>query len=169
MLSRVKELVGRDVSKLVNKPTNGSFIVGTPPADSEKLIFSDDLTLTKFTKPDRPLAGADGLAQLVEAGKLRPATQKDIDAWVETASAEFKHLNPDLKVETRMRPERTYVVLGPFDMPAGLFGSHLRSFIVPEGAPLPGGNPGHCDFYYMDGTQEGPGNRGPRRSRASQD
>lgn len=164
MLKQVKAMLGRDVSSMVIKPKEGTYYVGEPPTDPKDVVIADGLPIKAFVKPDLPPAGPDALKALEGTGAIRLATQEDIDAWVDKASEEFRHLNPDLKVEHHMMRGRTYVVVGEFEMPKGLFGAHSRAFIIPEGAPLPTGNSGHCEFYYlMDGTREGPGERAQKR------
>jgi uncharacterized protein YecT (DUF1311 family) len=148
---RVKAITGRDIDSFVNNPVDGGFIVGAEAGiDINKLIFSPDLELEDYAGAKFAPAGQQGLDLLVEQGKIRPATQADIDAWVAKASEPYKRLNPDLKVPVRMRVGRTYVVLQPIELPNGLHGGHARSFIIPAGVPQPSGSAGHSMFYFME-------------------
>jgi hypothetical protein len=48
--------------------------------------------------------------------------------------------------------EDAYVVLKQFTYPAGLYGAHAETFVIPAGVPAPLGNPGHSavfDFSVM--------------------
>jgi hypothetical protein len=159
MNETVKELVGKEIGKLVFKPSKDVFYVGDPPAEAKEIQYSDELTLKDYVKADRKPAGPNALEDLVKQGHLRLAKAEDIDAWVAKASEKFRRLNPDLKVEHYMRPGRTYVVIDECTLPNGLFGAHSRAFIIPQGVPIPSGSRGHNSFYLMDGTAQGPGHR----------
>lgn len=153
----VKRLIGREIDRFENRAVNGVFHVGEPPNDPADVVYSDDLRVEKFVvDPARPPAGAKGLDQLVKEGKLRQATQADIDAWVEKASEKYKRFNPELRVDAPMRPDTTYVVLKELTLPDGLYGGHSRSFILGDAIPFPAGPPAHNRFYRTDGTEEGP-------------
>ena len=43
-----------------------------------------------------------------------------------------------------------YVVLRPFQIPAGLYGGNSATFIVARGVPAPTGNPGHSRILDLD-------------------
>jgi hypothetical protein len=159
MNDTVKRLVGRDIEHLFNKPTSGVFYVGKQPAKKKAVLYSDDLTIKDYVKPDRPLAGQPALNALVKHEKLRLATKADIAAWTEAASKKYKRFNSQFRVSTRMRVGRTYVVLKKLTLPNGLFGSHSRAFIIPDDVPFPAGPRCHNTFYKMDGTATGPGSR----------
>jgi hypothetical protein len=160
MNEAVRAMTGREIKRFVNQPSDdGVFHVGAAPRDSTRVIYSDDLALKDYVNPVQVLAGQKGLDQLVTSGKLRPATQDDIEAWLDKASNKYKRFNPSLRVEHRMRAGRTYVVLDRVTLPDGLYGAHSRSFIIPNGVPMPDGPKGHNDFYLMDGTATGPGAR----------
>lgn len=50
-----------------------------------------------------------------------------------------------------------YVVLKPMRIPAGLYGAHSATFIVPRGVARPEGNPGHSRILdYNTMTCSGP-------------
>jgi hypothetical protein len=160
MNEAVQTITGREIKRFVNQPgEDGVFHVGDPPRDPTRVIYSDDLALEGYLNPAQPLAGQKGLDQLVAAGKLRPATEDDIEAWVDKASEQYKRFSPTLRVEHRMLVGRTYVVLRKVRLPDGLFCAHSRSFIIPDGVPVPDGPKGHNTFYLMDGTATGPGGR----------
>jgi len=159
MNDAVTQLVGREISRFYNKPTNGVFYVGEQPGNDDEIVRSDDLKIDGYVKPDRPLAGEPALDALVNEGKLRLATKADIDAWIEKANEKYKRFNPDLRVGTYMQVGRTYVVVDKLTLPNGLFGAHSRSFIIPDDVPFPIGPRCHNTFYKMDGTATGPGAR----------
>ena len=159
MNDAVKQLVGREIEHFFNKPTDGVFYIGDPPANQEAVVYSDDLKLEGYVKKDRTVVGEEALDELVQAKKLRLATTADIAAWVDKASEKYKRFNQDLRVSTRMRVGRSYVVLDKLTLPGGLFGAHSRAFIVPDDVPFPAGPSCHNTFYKMDGTATGPGAR----------
>lgn len=154
---RVKEMVGKSIERFINKATNGTFYVGTAPEDDGEILYVNDEIPKKFADASKPLAGRRGVEQLIKEGKLRRATQEDIDSWVAKASEEYKRLNPDLRVEHRMRLGRTLVVLDKLTLPNGMYGAHSAAFIVPSDVPFPDGPRCHNEFYMMDGTKRGPG------------
>lgn len=146
MNQAVKSLVGREIDRFIHKPTNGVFVVGNAPKDAKALVYSGD-PVKGNSDPGRPLVGQKGLDRLVQEGKLRPATQADIDAWVDKESVKYKRFNPDLRVDPDMEVEHTYVVLKELTLPAGLYGAQARSFLIPEGVAFPKGPRGHNQFY----------------------
>ncbi len=147
----IKASVGRGIDSFVTTPTDGRMIVGDGLAiDESKLIFSTDIKIEDYAYARLAPVGQRGLESLLEAGKIRFATQADIDAWVEKASAPFKKLDPDLKVRHRMKIGDTYVVLAPIEYPLGLFGPHAVTFLIAGGVPPPTGSPGHSMIYDMD-------------------
>jgi hypothetical protein len=156
MNESVKSLVGKEIDRFIDQPLKGVFYVGDPPKPSEKVVYSDDLTIKDYVDPNRPLAGQKGLERLVKEGKLRLATQADIEAWVGKASEKYKRFNPGLRVSHDMDVGHTYVVLKELTLPNGLYGAHSRSFIVPEGVPFPKGPKCNNQFYFMNGTKQEP-------------
>lgn len=160
MNAAVNRLIGHEIERFYNRPTDGDgvFYIGDKPTNKEAIAYSDDLKIENYVKPDRPPVGVP-LDVLVEEKKLRLATDADIEAWVDEASKKYKRFNPDLRVSTRMRVGRTYVVLDKVRLPNGLFGAHSRSFIIPNDVPLPKGPRCHNTFYKMNGTAIGPGAR----------
>ena len=147
----IKGSVGRELDSFVTTPADGRMIIGDGSTiDDSKLISSIDIKIEDYTAARYAPSGQRGLESLLEAGKIRFATQADIDAWVEKASVPFKKLNPDLKVRHRMKIGRTYVIIAPIEYPAGLFGAHSATFLIAEGVPPPTGSAGHSMIYYMD-------------------
>ena len=59
----------------------------------------------------------------------------------------------DLQAHRSMGVGLTQAVPGPVDLPDGLFGTHSRPFIVPEGGSAPGGSPERNPFHYMSTGQ----------------
>ncbi len=155
MNNTVKQLVGREIDHFDNKPTDGVFCIGDRPKVAD-VVYSKDLKIDGYIKPDRPLAGQSALDKLVQQKKLRLATKADIAAWVTKASKKYQRFNPNLRVETDMHVGRTYVVLNKLTLPDGLYGGHSRDFIIPDEVPLPAGPRCHNSFYKMDGTSIGP-------------
>jgi len=151
MDDRINELLGQRIKLFQNEPVGDAFVIGSP-ADPDDVIYSDHLTLEDYRDPHRPLAGQEGLDTLVAAQKLRPATEQDIEAWVEKASEPYLKFNGQLRVEPPMRLSRTYVVLDTLTLPPGLYGAHSRSFLLPEDIPFPSGPTGHNSFYSADGN-----------------
>jgi hypothetical protein len=140
----VKLITGRAIDQLVTKPAGNRFIVGAADGIDEAALASS---------PERSIGdygaivvgiGKDGVIALAAQGKVRQATQADIDAWVAERSEAGK------LAKHRMRPSHTFVILESFDMPAGLTERSGPYFILPEGAPMPTGPIKHVWFYRMD-------------------
>lgn len=130
----VEQLVGRKIERFYSAPEeDGNFHIESSPTVVQ-------------------LSGQDGLDALVDDGKLRLATQADIDAWIDKASEVYSRFNPDLRVSSYMRQGGTYVILDELTLPSDLFGGNSRRFIILEDVPFPDGPLGHNDFYIMDGT-----------------
>jgi hypothetical protein len=137
------------------KAGNADVLVGNPVGPGAKLLTSDTTSPMSFVDPDAPLAGRAGLAQAVAKGLLRPATEADVDAWMNAQRpviARTGDLPPVAGVEAPPLPRRpiaagAYVVLGKFRYPAGLFGGNGSTFFIPQGVPQPEGNPGHSYVY----------------------
>ena len=130
---------------------------GSPREIEAEIVYSNELTISDYATVSRPLAGQRGVDEIVKDGKLRLATQAEIDAWAEKASEEYKRFNPDLRVEHRMRKGRTYIALNEFVLPNGMYGANSRAFIIPNDLPVPTGPMCHNTLYFMDGTAQGPG------------
>ncbi len=170
MNKSVKELVGHEIDHLEFIPKDGTFYVGDQPKEGvgrgrlQRRVEGDGLRRETTHSGKRapaarpaPASRQDGIDKLVKEGKLRLATADDVDQWTDKASEPYQRFNQLLRVESDMRPGRTYVVLKPFEMPDGLFGANMRHFLLPAGVEKPTGNPGHCSFYKIaDGTAEGP-------------
>jgi len=58
-----------------------------------------------------------------------------------------------LRTSFGIAPPDGYVVLKPFDLPAGLAGAAAPTFILPVGALRPGGPQGHGTFLPMENFQ----------------
>jgi hypothetical protein len=43
-----------------------------------------------------------------------------------------------------------YVILKPFEIPAGLYGGHMATFFLAEGVPFPKGDLGHSTLYDLN-------------------
>jgi hypothetical protein len=166
MNDAVKRIVGREIDHFENKPLGGAYRVGNR-VDPKQVIYSNDLKVSDFVPAPRPdplapglpelPAGQRGLNDLVAEGSLRVATKADIAAWVDKASEPYKRFNENLRVKVpqEMVQLGAYVVLrNDVTLPDGLYGGHLRSFIIPDGIADPKGDLGHCKFYRMNGTED---------------
>ena len=155
--ARIKELTDRGIDRMWSNYSGGRIHVG-PAQGGVRLVSSDDYSAADYTDLEAFPSGQKGLDRLVEMGRLRLATQRDIDAWVDAASAAYRRFDPSMKVEMPFQGRDTYVVLGPMEVPGGLYGAHSVSFLVPDGVPMPSGNAGHSTIYMIkDGGCRGPG------------
>ena len=141
MNDALKKHFGREIDRFEGKRqiVDGTFYVGERPGKDDKILYFDEYSVDDYNlrkknndpaKKDRPIAGQSALDILVTENKLRLATTKDIDAWVNKASEKFKRFNPALRVGAPMIVSRTYVVLEKVELPSGLYGAHSRSCLL---------------------------------------
>ena len=74
-----QQVLGRGVDKVV-LASDGRVAIGRTE-DTPYYEHGDLKPAAAYRDPERPLAGAAGIEELVRAGKLRPATGGDYDAW----------------------------------------------------------------------------------------
>jgi hypothetical protein len=152
---RIAALAGRGLEHLTIAPSaSGIFEVGLPLGEGEEVRYSGERSLNDYLIQDLLPAGQYGLDLLEEAGAIRKATMADIDAWIDQESAPFQELAPGIRINSHLAPGFTYVVLEAFEFPAGLFGAHSRTFLVPEGVPAPTGDPGHSTVLQLEAPLE---------------
>jgi len=135
------------------RASNGKVVVGEQISVGTKLLTSAETTPESFYDKSAPRAGTAGLEEALRQGLLRKATAADAQAWSDAVAQNA----PQRDVSTvpgqgvPKPPKsflfRTYVVLGPFTYPAGLYGGKSAIFLVPRGTPTPKGNPGHSAVY----------------------
>ncbi len=84
---------------------------------------------------------------------LREARSSDIEAWKDAYDAANRRDVPPVSGASERGSsggERIvhngYVVLKAMRIPAGLYGAHSATFIVPRGVPRPTGNLGHSQI-----------------------
>lgn len=154
---RVRDITGRAIDRLWSSYSGSLIHVGQPPAAGTALAAAPDYRPEDYTDLPRFPSGQRGLDALLAQGLLRHATGRDLDAWVEAASAPYRRFDPGLKVDRPTGASGIYVVQGPMRFPTGLYGAHSASFLLPAGVPLPTGNPGHSSVYLIeDGGCRGP-------------
>ena len=89
-----------------------------------------------------------GAVQLERSGALVEATRDEIDAW--TAKAKTHHGARLIDLVKPGRYGQVYPVTRPIQMPAGLCGAHLLTFLVPSKEFL-SGDPCHSEILALDG------------------
>lgn len=102
----------------------------------------------QFRNREAPLAGEAGLRDAVAKGLLREARSSDLRDWQAAFDAVNRRDEPPVSGaappdRSDVRLHNAYVVLRPMQLPAGLYGAHSATFIVPRGVQRPTGNPGH--------------------------
>lgn len=100
--------------------------------------------------------GEAGLAALEQRGLIRRASRADIAAWNAAATRRLVTGRLASFESDYLMPSRTYVVLGPMQSPAGMYGANSRNFIVARGVPAPEDRGSHNTYYFVeDGTCRG--------------
>jgi uncharacterized protein YecT (DUF1311 family) len=132
----------------------GKLVAGAQISASDQLFTSADSKPADFIDKTKPLAGPAGLQEAVAKGILRPATDSDFESWANKKAklAPKEALPPVAGGDNRKayRPKNVtngYVILKPFEIPAGLYGGNLATFFLAEGIPYPKGNLGHSTLY----------------------
>lgn len=145
-----RQLFGQPVTRayLVR---NGSASVGESIASG--YVTNNSRPPESFRDRDAPVAGEAGLRDAVAKGLLREARSSDIEAWKAAYDAANRRDVPPVSGGSERSSsggERLvhngYVVLQAMRIPAGLYGAHSATFIVPRGVPRPTGNPGHSQI-----------------------
>lgn len=91
-----------------------------------------------------------GIAQLVDAGAMREATDKDIDDWHRRAAKAVGQSFGQHRERPLFLSRKVYVVTKAVEIPSGLFGADSLDFIVLDGVPRPRPSAGHNEFYFME-------------------
>lgn len=161
--------------ELFNKPleqnifTNDTvgLIFGESIEEGSNLVSSDDTPVKSFFVPDAPRVGDDGIEDALKKGILRPTTTEDLVAWVEAyienreSSSQGSYFSSaqereayKAKTITMLEEEQdsgdSYVVLGDFTYPSGLYTTY-KFFFVPEDVPQPSGEVGHSSVQDLTG------------------
>lgn len=147
-----RRVFGRPV-EMVFLAEKGKVVIGESLQNDTKLITSPETAPISFYDKDAPVAGPAGLENAVRLGLLRKATEADAEAWANAVMQNSPQ--PDIPpvagsgIPKPPRPimHNAYVVLKSFTYPAGLYGGHSATFMIPKGIPRPSGNPGHSAVY----------------------
>ncbi len=157
-----RHVFGKPVDKLYPASEEGDVVVGDSQYDPSTLIITDINFKDTYMDKNQPLAGLAGLEDALKKGKIRKATEKDLDTWnnaIKNDPTKNKDIPPIAGVDgenveyhknTIGDSSSLYVVLEDFTYPAGLYGSYSVSFLIPKGVKKPDGNPGHSNVYNMN-------------------
>lgn len=156
---KAREIFGRDAERVYLKAPEGVLEISESKRAKSAYVTSPATPPESFKDKTGPAAGTAGLDQAVALGLLRPLTQADIQVvrdYYRALAPKTAKGKPDVPPVAGAAPEappearipsigihRGYVVLKPLVYPAGLFGANLAYFVIPKGAPVPTGNPGH--------------------------
>jgi len=131
----------------------GRLVIGQPVASTVSLVTDHTTPMESFFTPAAPPTGSMGIRAALEQGVLRQATLGDAVTFARTYQ---RHRELEFGVEpipiaaTEGKDsdllDNAYVVLKPFKLPSGLFGSAAPTFFVPLGVPRPTGKPGHASI-----------------------
>lgn len=146
-----RRVFGRPV-EMVFPALEGRAIVGEALPIDAKIISSSETTPESFYDKNAPVAGQAGLEDAVSKGLLRKATEVDAEAWADAVTQNTPQQDiPPIAGQSHRQPsyffDDAYVILKAFTYPAGLYGGHSATFVIPKGIPKPNGNPGHSAVY----------------------
>ena len=130
---------------------NGRIEIGRVPAGRGLTTDPGATSAKDFHLKDQPLPGQAGLDAAVRAGILRNTTPADLRAW-NTALARSGSVPRIVGADESSQgvPYRSYTVLRPFVIPAGLHGAHSATFFVERGVPAPTGDPRHSAVLFIE-------------------
>ncbi|MDI9239423.1 hypothetical protein QLQ15_10960 [Lysobacter sp. LF1] len=138
-------MFGRPVTR-VFLAKDGFVVIGN--GTTTGLVTDANQPPEQFRDREAPLAGEAGLRDAVAKGLLREARSSDLRDWQTAFDAANRRDEPPVSGATApdrsdARLHNAFVVLRPMQLPAGLYGAHSATFIVPRGVQRPTGNPGH--------------------------
>ena len=148
----MRAIVGRSIDRVYAPKEKGVVVLGEVNG-SERFVTSNEVKLTDYVAADQPKAGRAGVEEAARRGVLRAASDADLEAAA--ASVQPKRAAGDGRspqavakaTEEWLRREarrgHVWVVQAAFTIPAGLYGAHSETFLLPPGVPEPEGNPGH--------------------------
>lgn len=166
-----RAVFGREAKRVYDKAPEGAILIAESTRAPTAPMRSPDTAVESFRSPDALLAGKAGLALGVHNGLLRLATDSDVQAVrkhyqklaannsragkvdIPPIAGQARGAGPAVQIPN-LYLGNTYVVLKPFTLPAGLYGGHSASFIVPKGVPAPGGELGHSTVVNLNSNQE---------------
>jgi hypothetical protein len=141
---------GRPVDQIY-QGSAGTVVIGRAVRSSELLLKSFDRTPESFRDKSTLLAGRAGLDEALRKGVLRLTSDYDWQAWSGAVTRDAaRHDLPPVSSSIEPTHFSAYVVVRPFTFPTGLHGADAATFFVPEGVPLPDGDPGHSMVYAFD-------------------
>lgn len=116
-----------------------------PAAQPLERLYPAPAAAPPVPVPAKPRPAADGragLAMLVRAGALRPASGNALARWKSSyASNNPRPVGARFDQWTRTMP--VYEIVGDMTFPDGLGGANAAVFLLGDRAPYPAGDPGH--------------------------
>lgn len=166
-----RAVFGKEAKRIYNKAPEGAIFIAESARAPTAPLRSPDTAVESFRIPDALLAGKAGLAWSVRNGLLRMATDSDVQAvrkhYQKLAANGNRAGKVDIPPIAGQAPGagpavqipnlylgNTFVVLTPYTFPAGLYGGHSASFIVPKGVPAPSGDLGHSMVINLNSSKE---------------
>lgn len=148
-----RQVFGRPID-VAYAARHGRVAVGDLPAGAALVTDAAAPPVEHFQLKGVPPAGQAGIDAALHAGILRPTTLADVQAWERAQQqAGTRDVPPIMGGESSRTPgvpHRSYTVLKPFQIPAGLYGAHSATFFVARGVAPPTGNPGHSAILFLD-------------------
>lgn len=149
-----REVFGRPVD-VAYEARDGKAIIGQIPPGARLVTDASAKSVEDFQLKDTPPAGQAGIDAAMRSGILRPTTLSDLHAWEAAARRDMGA--PDIPrieganaVKGQSVPYRSYTVVKPFAIPAGLYGAHSATFFVAPGVAAPTGDPGHSEVRFVE-------------------
>lgn len=131
--------------------------------NGEAFVIGDLKTMPELTSTNAKLeaalasyealpSGSKGVANLLRSGKLRPATDKDVEGWFKGAAAAHPRKATNLAtLKDNILVQKMFFVVQSSDMPENLYGADSCGFIVGKGVKIPRVPEGHSTYLFYDG------------------
>lgn len=165
-----RTIFGKDAIRVYPDHKNGLIEIAESTRTKSLYVSSPVKTPEMFKDTSAPLAGQAGVDEALKKGILRNSTPEDFEqvkaAYAKLAAKQAKASRPDIPPVAsgpdngQLPPlmpsyisHKAYVALKPFVFPAGLYGGHSITVIVPKGVAAPTGNPGHSQVFDLNKEQ----------------
>ncbi|WP_158767910.1 hypothetical protein [Terricaulis silvestris] len=157
VVNTITRATGLEVESFDGVYAAHSVVFGTTLRHSETdtIVRSGAIRATVKVTSDAVPPRDRGLATLQSRGIIRPANAQDIEGWNRAATRRLRSGNLASFQSDYLIASRSYVVLAPMTVPAGMYGAHSRNFIIARGVPLPHDRGSHNTYYLADGTCTG--------------
>ena len=142
----------------------GAISLGLRMPTNAPLVTSPDTPLNSVIDPRLPRNGAEGIADLLEKGAIRPMREDDYLRWARRSYKANKNKYPNVVGQSPLEPhkpgsnphQKSYLIEEKILIPPGLAGGNSVVLFLDSGVPYPKGFLAHSTlFNFNDMTCRG--------------